>query len=43
MKQRIALPLLLSAALAGGCADMGSLGGTQYGETGGTVASQSER
>ena len=43
MKQRIAVPLFLLAALAGGCADMGSLGGTKYGETGGTAASQSDR
>lgn len=43
MKQRIAMPLLLLAALAGGCADMGSLGGTKYGETGGTAASQADR
>jgi outer membrane lipoprotein SlyB len=41
MKQRLAL--LLCVALAGGCAEMGSLGGTPYGETGGTVASQSDR
>ncbi len=43
MNQRTALMLLLAAALAGGCADMGSLGGTKYGDTGGTVTSQSER
>jgi outer membrane lipoprotein SlyB len=43
MNQRIALPLLLCVALVGGCAEMGSLGGTKYGETGATVASQSER
>jgi len=42
MNQRIAVPLLLMA-LVGGCAEMGSLGGTKYGETDGTVASQSER
>jgi outer membrane lipoprotein SlyB len=42
MNHRIALPVLLSVALVGGCADMGSLGGTKYGETGG-AASQSER
>jgi len=39
---RIAVPMLLMA-LVGGCADMGSLGGTKYGETGGTVTSQTER
>ncbi|MES2370246.1 MAG: glycine zipper 2TM domain-containing protein [Pseudomonadota bacterium] len=43
MNQRIALPVLLSLALIGGCAEMGSLGGTKYGETGGSVASQSDR
>ena len=43
MKQRIAVPLLMVVALVGGCADMGSLGGTKYGETDGTVASQSDR
>lgn len=43
MNQRIALPLLLCAALVGGCAEMGSLGGTKYGETGTTVASEAER
>lgn len=43
MNHRIALPVLLSLALAAGCADMGSLGGTTYGETGSTTASQAER
>jgi outer membrane lipoprotein SlyB len=43
MNQRIALPLVLCAALVGGCADMGSLGGTKYGETGSTATIQSER
>ena len=43
MKQRIAVPLLLVTALVGGCADMGSLGGTKYGETDSTAASQSDR
>lgn len=43
MNHRIALPVLLSVALVGGCADMGSLGGTKYGETGSAAASQSER
>ena len=42
MNHRIALPLALAAALAAGCADLGSLGGTKYGETGST-ASQTER
>ena len=43
MNQRSAVPLLILAALVGGCADMGSLGGTKYGDTGSAVASQSER
>ncbi|MBW8328847.1 MAG: glycine zipper 2TM domain-containing protein [Thiobacillus sp.] len=43
MKLRIALPIVLSVALMGGCTNLGSLGGTKYGETDGTVASQSER
>jgi outer membrane lipoprotein SlyB len=42
MNMRIAIPLLL-IAFVGGCADMGSLGGTKYGETGGTAASQTDR
>ena len=43
MNQRIALPLLLCATLMGGCAEMGSLGGTEYGETGDVTTSYSER
>ncbi|MDP2057802.1 MAG: glycine zipper 2TM domain-containing protein [Thiobacillus sp.] len=43
MNQRIAVPLLLLMALVGGCADMGSLGGTKYGETDSTAASLSDR
>ncbi len=45
MNKRIGLPLVLAlvTALAGGCAELGSLGGTKYGETDGTVSSQSER
>ena len=43
MKPNIAIPLLLAVALASGCADMGSLGGTKYGEPAGTVASQADR
>ncbi|PKO72971.1 MAG: hypothetical protein CVU23_05150 [Betaproteobacteria bacterium HGW-Betaproteobacteria-17] len=43
MNQRTALPILLCVALLGGCAELGSLGGTKYGETGTTVASQTER
>ena len=42
MNDRIALPVVLSVALLAGCAYMGGLGGTKYGETG-TTASQSER
>lgn len=43
MKTSIALPVLLAAALVGGCAELGSLGGTKYGETSSTATSQSER
>jgi outer membrane lipoprotein SlyB len=43
MNQRRAVPLLLCVALAAGCAEMGSLGGTKYGETGSTASSQSDR
>ena len=43
MNTRIAVPMLLMVALVGGCVDMGSLGGTKYGETNETVASQSDR
>ncbi len=43
MNKRIALPLIALVALVGGCADMGSWGGTKYGESDRTVASQSER
>jgi outer membrane lipoprotein SlyB len=43
MNQRIAVSLLLLVALVGGCADMGSLGGTKYGETDGSMTRQSDR
>jgi len=43
MKSHITTPLLLVIALASGCAEMGTLGGTQYGDTAGTVASQADR
>ena len=43
MNQRYALPVLVMLALAGGCTDMGSLGGPKYGETAGAVASRTER
>lgn len=43
MSHRIAFPLLLSLAVLGGCADLGSLTGTKYGETGTATTSQAER
>ncbi|MBU1223761.1 MAG: glycine zipper 2TM domain-containing protein [Gammaproteobacteria bacterium] len=43
MNQVLSVPLLLCVVLVGGCSDMGSLGGTKYGETDTTVASQSDR
>ncbi|HQT31167.1 MAG TPA: glycine zipper 2TM domain-containing protein [Thiobacillus sp.] len=43
MRPHITVSLLLVASLAGGCAEMGSLGGTQYGETNSSTASQSDR
>jgi Outer membrane lipoprotein len=43
MDRRIALPAFLLAILLGGCAELGNLGGTKYGETGTTTASQPER
>jgi outer membrane lipoprotein SlyB len=43
VKPHFAFPLLLAAALACGCAEMGSLGGTTYGETSGSVAGQTDR
>ncbi len=43
MNFRIAVPLILLAVLTGGCAEMGSLGGTKYGETSSTTVSQSDR
>ena len=43
MNHRIALPVVLTVALVGGCADMGSLGGPKYGATDGAVASQTDR
>jgi len=42
MKPNTAILLVLAAALTFGCAEMGTLGGTHYGETEGTVASQSD-
>ncbi len=43
MKQRMTVSLFGLALVLGGCADLGSFGGTKYGETGATTASQSER
>lgn len=43
MKAHLAISIFLTVALASGCADMGSVGGTEYGETSATVASQVER
>src|SRR5574340_1751451 len=43
MNHRFALTLSLCGVLLGGCADLGSLGGPQYGETAGAAASQAER
>jgi outer membrane lipoprotein SlyB len=43
MRSRIAISLLLAVALTFGCAEMGSLGGTTYGETSGSVAGQADR
>ncbi len=43
MNMRIVVPLILWVSLAGGCADMGGLSGTTYGESSGTTSSQSDR
>lgn len=43
MNIRMAVPLIILAVLAVGCAEMGSLGGTKYGESSGTTAGQSDR
>ena len=43
MKPHIAFSFLMTAVLVLGCAEMGSLGGSQYGETTGTVAGQEDR
>lgn len=40
---RMAMTVMALAALVGGCAELGNLGGTTYGEASGTMASQSER
>lgn len=43
MNRSIVLSSLLAAALLGGCAELGSLGGPTYGQTAGAAASQNER
>lgn len=43
MNMRTAVSLFFFVALVGGCAEMGSLGGTKYGESSGTTAGQSDR
>jgi outer membrane lipoprotein SlyB len=43
MNMRMAVPLILCLSLAAGCAEMGGLSGTKYGESGGTSTTQSER
>ena len=43
MITRFMAPAMLVAAMAAGCADMGSLGGPKYGETSGSVAGQTDR
>lgn len=43
MSHRIGLAVAFWMALLGGCADVGSLGGPTYGETGGAAVSQTER
>ncbi len=43
MNMHFLLPLLMITAFISGCAEMGSLGGTQYGESGAAPATQSER
>ena len=42
MRAETAIALTLLLALAAGCADLGSLGGPRYGETGGAVADQAD-
>lgn len=43
MNQRFVLTALLTMTLAGGCAELGSLGGPTFGETGATSSVQNER
>lgn len=43
MKQRTAVSMIALMLVLGGCAELGNLGATKYGETGATSSSQSER
>lgn len=43
MHKRIILVVLISVALMGGCADLGNMGGTKYGETRDTTVNVSDR
>lgn len=43
MNPRSALPIFGLALLLGGCSDLGSLGGSRYGEADRTMSAQSER
>ncbi|TCV90582.1 glycine zipper 2TM domain-containing protein [Sulfurirhabdus autotrophica] len=43
MNLRFILPLVVTTAFFSGCAEMGSLGGTRYGETSNAPVSQTER
>ena len=43
MRPKLAMALAFIAALSYGCADMGSLGGPQYGQTEGAVVSEEDR
>lgn len=43
MSMRIVMPLLLLASLFSGCAEMGSMGGTGYGESSSTPVNQTDR
>lgn len=43
MKSTVIASLLVAVTLLAGCAEMGTIGGPKYGDTGGTVASQTDR
>lgn len=43
MKSTVITSLLVAVTLFAGCAEMGTIGGPKYGDTGGTVASQADR